>query len=216
MAEKTPEERAIDRRIQRILDLTPEQATACLHYLSGYEATGTDMALDHYAPAPALVIPPAALAPPAPDDGPICGARVTEDDRPFGCTAAPGHDGVHVAYGTQDEVCHTWPQEPAVAPFTPPGLVVPDVAQAARILTDEEHANLHAACACHYFLRTDDGLWELSSRKACRLHDVPVPAKHCADCGATGPLDGEGVCQDFAGCAERQTGLARKTAGGAR
>jgi hypothetical protein len=110
------------------------------------------------------------LAPCAADDEPWCGANTRTEDGPFGCTAVAGHEGSHVAHGPQDQVCHTWPQEPA--PFTSPDLVI----QPARVLTDEEHANLPEGCACNYFLRTDDGLWELSSRKTCRLHDVPAKA----------------------------------------
>jgi hypothetical protein len=50
------------------------------------------------------------LAPCAADDEPWCGANTRTEDGPFGCTAVAGHEGSHVAYGPQDQVCHTWPQ----------------------------------------------------------------------------------------------------------
>ena len=45
-----------------------------------------------------------------PDDipGPCCGA-VSRGS--FGCTADPGHDGDHVATGTDGQVYETWPQD---------------------------------------------------------------------------------------------------------
>lgn len=38
----------------------------------------------------------------------------SELKRDYICTLAPGHDGDHMAHCGEDEICHVWPQEPAI------------------------------------------------------------------------------------------------------
>jgi hypothetical protein len=208
----------IARRALRINALTPEQANAALHYLSGYTPEGIDLCLArHNVPGHALCGAFDAMREADPDgaadavfaliEGDALAkirARILEEDAeaaPLHCGAVCGHDctcslleghpGDHKVLGVDDrDLGCSWPQDAA-----------PDTAQ-------------HSCEVCRVpvtggEIGPDGVTWLCDDHRA-----APDTAQRCALCGHTGTgvrraatrADGSEVsfCDDRPKCAERR------------